>query len=128
MLLQQSATISTCDPSQISSGTARFLSKTGGQLGRKCCCWLKMPCTIFILGFINLAIPIPGFINLADELSLTFECFCSSLQQCTHSIWAKLALGMLIFGQKWGTEWQKMLWLAKNAMYGSHPRLYKPFS
>ena len=57
---------------------------------------------------------------------MTLECFCNSLQPCIHIIWAKHALELLVFGRNRGLAWQKMLWLAYNAMYDSHPRLYNP--
>ena len=77
---------------------------------------MKRPCVI----------PIPGFANLAHEQNLTFGCFCSNLQPFARVIWAKSARELLVFGQNWGSAWQKILWLASNAMYDSHPRLYNP--
>ena len=155
-----------------------FLAKTGGQLGRKCCSWLQLPCTIPIPGFIinvckstltlecfcislqpctrvirarvalklsvfvqiwgqldtkwfiwmknPCTIPIPGFINLSHERILTLECFCSNLQPFAHVIWAKSALELLNFGLNWGSAWQKMLWLAWNAMCDFHPICHDP--
>ena len=85
-----------------------------------------MPCTI----------PIPGFMILSCESILTLECFCSSLQSCTHVIWARVAIKFSIFGQILGLAWHKMVCLGeknpciivKKSMYNSHPRLYKSCS
>ena len=86
-----------------------------GQIGRKCCSWLKMPRII----------PIPCFIILACKPNLTLECFCSCLQSCAHVIWAIVALKLSIFGQIWdrlGSKW--CVWI--KTIYDSHPRLCKP--
>ena len=72
-----------------------FWSKMGGQRGRKCYGWLKMPS----------AIPIPGFIIHVCEPILTFECFYSSLQPCTCVIWARVSIKLSVFGQIWGSAW-----------------------
>ena len=83
------------DLGQISHGAACFWPKTGGQIGQKCCGWLKFPCRI----------PIPGCIILLCELNLTLECFCSSLQSCLYVIWARVAPKLFIlpkFGGRLG--------------------------
>ena len=77
------------------------LAKTGGQLSRICCDWLKMQCTI----------PIPGFVINVCELNLTLEYFWSSLQWCTHVIWANIALKLFVFGQIWGLAWHSIVCL-----------------
>ena len=114
--LQQSATLRTCNLGQISPGAAHFWPKMGGQLGRRCCGWLKIPCTI----------PTPGFIIHVCESISTLEWFCSSLQSFAHLIWARVALKFSNFGQLWGLAWHFMVCLNEKAMYNSHPRLYKP--
>ena len=116
MLLQQSATMRTCDLGSTSSGTARFWPKMGGQLGRKGCGWLKRPCMI----------PIPGFIILDCDPILILKCSCSSLQSCTHVIWARVALKLSVFGQIRWSAWHWMECLDSKTMYDSHPRLKKP--
>ena len=73
-----------------------FLAKSGDQLGRKCCDWFKMPYTNSI----------PGFLTLAHEPILTLDCFCSSLQSCTHVIWAKVAPKLFIVGRIWRSAYQ----------------------
>ena len=64
-----------------------FLAQIGGQFGRKCCDWVKIPSTNSI----------PGCIVLVRELIMTFECFCSSLQSYPHMFWAKVAPKLFIF-------------------------------
>ena len=71
------------------------MAKTGGQVGRKCCGWLKMIPVI----------PIPGFIINVYELILTLEYFCSSPQSFTHVIWVREAIKLSVFGQIWGSAW-----------------------
>ena len=100
------------------SWSCSFSAEIGGQLSRKCCGWLKMPCTI----------PIPVVMVLACEPILTLECFCSCLQPCAHVIWARIALEFVIFGQIWGSASQWMVCLDEKTMDDSHPRLCRPFS
>ena len=73
-----------------------FLANIGGQLGRKCCSWLKMPCTI----------PIPVVMILVCKPILTLECFCSYLQPYLCVILARIAPELVIFCQIWGSAWQ----------------------
>ena len=87
-----------------------ILAKNGGQLGRKCCGWLKMPC----------AIPIPAVMILACESILTLECFCSCLQPYVHVIWAKITPELVISGQIWGSAW---VCLDEETMHDSHPKI-----
>ena len=75
-----------------------ILGQNWGQLGRKCCDWLKIPSMI----------PIPGFMIRDCEPNSTLECFCISLQSCRYVIWAILALKLSVFCKIWGqlgTNW-----------------------
>ena len=105
MLLQLSATMCTFYLGQSSPGIGHFLAKFGGQLGSQWCLDDKTMCN--------------SHPKLCISTFLMNQCwlwsasiFCSSLQSCLHTIWAKSALELLIFGQKWEVS------LAENVVVG----------
>ena len=102
MLLQLSTTICTCYLGQNHLRIGHFWPYLGVSLALNSVVWMKKPFTI----------PIQRSVDLSYEPHLILECFCSSLQPCLHVIWAKSALELLVFGQNWGSAWQKILWLA----------------
>ena len=112
MLLKLSATMCTCHLGHYSPGIGHF--------------WPNLRVDFAVNGVFGCActIPIWSSVDLSYEPILTVECFCSNLQPCVHLIWVKSALELLVFGQHWGSAWQKMLWLTWNYMYNSHFRLY----
>ena len=94
-ILQQSATMRTCDLGQISPGAARFLVKTGGQLDRKRCGLLKMPC----------AIPIPDFIILACKPIWLWNAFAAVYNHSHMWFEPEQPSNCPFFLQIWGSAW-----------------------
>ena len=96
MLVQQSATISTCGLGKISPGTVHFKSIVGIGLAENCVVGLKM----YVL------FPSQALCHYHEPI-LTLQYMCSTLQPYIHVIWANSAPELLIFCQNWGLTWQK---------------------